>query len=54
MPADRYVQAEAVFALWDMQVRERNPEALATARDLLKDYPDNQELLRFIARSSTP
>jgi hypothetical protein len=54
MPADRYVQAEAVFALWDMQVRERNPDALATARELLKDYPDNQELLKFVAKASAP
>ena len=52
MPAERYVQAEAVFALWDMQVRERNPDAINTARELLKDYPENQELIKFISRAS--
>jgi hypothetical protein len=53
MPAERYVQAEAVFALWDMQVRERDPEAVGTARELLKDYPDNQDLLKFLAKAGT-
>jgi hypothetical protein len=43
--------AEARFALWDMQVRERKiAEALATARGLARDFPYNQELHRFIAR----
>jgi tetratricopeptide (TPR) repeat protein len=54
MPADPYVQAEAIFALWDMQVRERNPDAINTARELLKDYPENQELVKFIAKASAP
>jgi hypothetical protein len=53
MPASRYVQAEAVFALWDMQVREHDPAAVATAHELLKDYPDNQDLLKFLARAGT-
>ncbi|MGH9349298.1 MAG: hypothetical protein ACRD26_18740, partial [Vicinamibacterales bacterium] len=45
-----FIRAEASFALWDMQVRERNLiEALATARQLASDFPDNQELHRFIA-----
>jgi tetratricopeptide (TPR) repeat protein len=44
-----FVRAEARFALWDMQVRERNlPAAIATARTLAHDFPDNQELHRFI------
>ena len=48
--ADFYVLAEAGFALWDMQVREQNfTEALETARKLSRDFPDNQELTRFIA-----
>ena len=47
--ADTYVRAEAGFALWDMQVRERNlQEAVATARTLARDFPDNQELTKFI------
>ena len=47
--ADVFVQAETEFALWDMQVREKNfSEALVTARDLAVDFPDNQELRKFI------
>lgn len=51
LEADFFVQAEAGFALWDMQVRERKLiEAVATARELARDFPDNQELTRFIER----
>lgn len=47
--ADAFVQAEAAFALWDMQVRERNmPDAVATARTLARDFPENAELRRFL------
>jgi hypothetical protein len=47
--ADFFVQTEARFALWDMQVRERKfGEALETARLLARDFPENQELNRFI------
>ena len=46
-----FVRAEAMFALWDMRARERNfTEAVVTARALLHDFPDNRELVRFIAR----
>jgi hypothetical protein len=49
--ADFYVQAEAGFALWDMQVRERNlTEAVATAKELARDFPENRDLTRFIER----
>ena len=45
-----YVRAEAMFALWDMQVRERAfTDAGVTARALALDFPDNRELARFIA-----
>ena len=45
-----YSQAEAVFGLWDMQVRERRmAEAVVTARSLARDFPDNQELAKFLA-----
>jgi hypothetical protein len=45
---------EAQFALWDMQIRERNfTDALLTARQLARDFPDNQDLTRFIARHGT-
>ena len=48
-PADVFVRAETEFALWDMQVREKNVgDALITARDLATDFPDNQELRKFI------
>ena len=47
--ADFFSRAEARFALWDMQVRERNlSEAVVTARTLVRDFPENQELTRFI------
>ena len=47
-------QTEALFALWDMQVREKRlPEALETARRLAKDFPDNEELRSFIDANHT-
>jgi hypothetical protein len=47
--ADFFAQAEAAFALWDMQVREKNMSAaLVTARGLSRDFPDNRELTRFL------
>ncbi len=47
--ADFYTQAEARFALWDIQVRERDtPGALATAALLIRDFPENVEVGRFI------
>jgi len=47
--ADRFIRAEAGFALWDMQVRERNmADALVTARSLADDFPDNPELQKFL------
>jgi hypothetical protein len=48
--APPYVQAEAMFALWDMQVRERNlVDAVVTARSLARDFPDNRELVKFLS-----
>ena len=42
-------QIEARFALWDMQVRERKvPEAVATARRLVREFPENHDLRRFL------
>ena len=42
-------QVEARFALWDMQVREREiPGAIATARVLARDFPENRELRKFL------
>ena len=46
---DFFERAEAAFALWDMQVRERDlVEAVATAQQLARDFPDNRELTRFL------
>jgi hypothetical protein len=42
-------QVEAMFALWDMQVRERGVAgAVATARTLARDFPENRELRKFL------
>jgi hypothetical protein len=47
--SDFFTRTEARFALWDMQVRERDtPGAYATAGILIRDFPENQELKRFI------
>ena len=47
--ADFFTRAEARFALWDMQVRERDlHEAIVTARSLARDFPGNVELNNFI------
>ncbi len=46
---DFFSHAEARFALWDMQVRERDlQDAVVSARSLARDFPENQELSRFI------
>jgi hypothetical protein len=45
-----FVQTEATFALWDMQVREHEiPGAVATARSLARDFPENAELQKFLS-----
>lgn len=42
-------QVEARFALWDMQVRERDlPKAVVTARTLARDFPENWEITTFL------
>jgi tetratricopeptide (TPR) repeat protein len=51
---DRYAYAEALFGLWDMQVREkRTAEALESARRLTVMFPNNPEVARFVASGST-
>lgn len=48
--ADLFSQTEAAFALWDMQVREKNlAAAITTARRLSHEFPDNRELVKFLA-----
>lgn len=47
---DRYAYAEALFGLWDMQVREkRTTDALESARRLAVMFPNNPEVARFVA-----
>jgi hypothetical protein len=42
-------QVEAMFALWDMQVREHEISgAIETARVLARDFPKNRELRNFL------
>jgi hypothetical protein len=48
--ADFFVRVEAGFALWEMEVRERHlPEAVAVARGLARDVPENREVAAFLA-----
>jgi tetratricopeptide (TPR) repeat protein len=50
---DFYDSAEALFGLWDMQVRERRfTEALDSARRLSVLFPNNPEVARFVATRS--
>ena len=47
--SDFFVRTEARFSLWDMQLREKDVDgARETARVLLRDFPENQELRRFL------
>jgi hypothetical protein len=49
MEADFFIHAEAEFALWHMQVRERDmAHATDVARRLAHDFPDNRELAVFL------
>jgi hypothetical protein len=52
---ESFDHVEAMFALWDMQVREREvPEAIATAQTLARDFPENAELRRFLTSHDVP
>lgn len=51
--SDFFTKAEAGFALWEMQIREKNfAEAVVTARGLARDFPANRELAKFLATHS--
>jgi tetratricopeptide (TPR) repeat protein len=61
--ADFYSSAEARFALWEMLTREQDfTAAIGVARELMRDFPSNQELAKFVEtyeeslgrRDSTP
>ena len=50
--AEHFDRVEAEFALWEMQVSERNvPAATAIARRLADEFPENRELKRFLDES---
>lgn len=50
--SDFFVRAEAGFALWEMQVRERRiAEAREVALGLARDFPDNQQIAEFLERT---
>jgi len=50
--APPFVQAEARFALWDMQVREKKlPDAIVTARGLSREFPENREVTKFLSEN---
>ena len=49
MESDFLSHVEAEFALWNMEVREREmAQATAVARRLAHDFPDNRELAAFL------
>ncbi len=49
IPSDFFTHAEAQFALWDMQVRERDLSgATVVARRLAAAFPDNREVATFL------
>lgn len=51
--ADFFTSAEARFALWEMQVREKNfAEAVVTAQGLARDFPANRDLMKFLETHS--
>jgi hypothetical protein len=44
MESDFFTHAEAEFALWDMQVKERDiAQATDVARRLAHNFPDNRK-----------
>ncbi len=53
--SDFFSHAEAEFALWNMRVRERDlTQATEVAQRLVRDFPDNRELVVFLeARESS-
>ena len=51
---DLFVRAEAAFALLEMEIRERNlTEAVAVARALAREFPENLEVSAFLAANGT-
>jgi len=51
MEADSWTRAEAEFALWDLNVREKNfGDATVIAQRLGRQFPENREVAKFLAR----
>ena len=47
----RFEAAEAWFGLWEMLIKEKQiDQALEVAKRLAKDFPENQELQKFISK----
>jgi hypothetical protein len=47
--SDWFVRAEARFALWEMELREKNSDqAHRAAEDLLRDFPANRQLAEYV------
>jgi hypothetical protein len=54
MDAALFERAEAEFALWDLHVREKDfAEATVLAQKLAHNFPDNQEVAKFLAKQPT-
>ena len=54
MDADFFTRAEAEFALWDLHVREKDfSHATEIAERLARNFPDNQEVARFLSKRAT-
>jgi tetratricopeptide (TPR) repeat protein len=48
---DLFGHAEAMFALWEMEVREKRiGEAVEAARSLAHDFPENHQIDRFLQK----
>jgi len=55
LESDFFTRAEAQFALWHMQVRERDlARATDVARTLARDFPANRELAAFLEKRDAP
>jgi hypothetical protein len=54
-PADHYTQVEAQFGLWEMLARDgKRDEAVGVAKELLKKFPENKDLARFVQNDGRP
>jgi hypothetical protein len=52
--ADPYASAEALFGLWDMQMREKNVKAaIPPAVVLAERFPQNVDIAKFVAEKGT-